>query len=217
MFGTQNLSLYLVSCVMLNLAPGQDTLFILGRSIAQGRKAGIVSVAGIMTGILIHTFLAAIGLSAVLATSALAFSIVKYAGAAYLIWIGIGLFRNGSTERSLKPDRETAQQSAWTVYRQGVLTNVLNPKVSLFFLSFLPQFVNPHTEYTFAPFFLLGMILFTTGSTWCMILACCSSWLTGRLRGPSSVGAWIKRLTGALFIGMAIKLALSRQGSVLNN
>lgn len=146
MLETQNLALFLVSCVLLNLTPGQDTLFIVGRSAAQGSRAGLISAFGIMTGVLVHTTLAAFGLSAVLAASALAFSMIKFAGAGYLICLGVGFLRQG---RSLTDSATPTENSAirlWVCYRQGILTNLLNPKVSLFFLSFLPQFVNPGAE-----------------------------------------------------------------------
>ncbi len=208
MFGIQNFSLFLISCILLNLTPGQDTMFIIGRGIAQGRKAGIISVLGIMSGVLIHTSFAALGLSAILATSSLAFSIVKYAGAGYLIWIGVGFLRNGRHNDKLEAI-ERKRLSSWTIYRQGVLTNLLNPKVSLFFLSFLPQFVDPQTEFVLIPFIVLGMTFFTTGSIWCMVLVYGSAWLTDRFRNRTAMGGILKKLTGTLFVGLGIKLAFS--------
>jgi threonine/homoserine/homoserine lactone efflux protein len=209
MYGTHDLALYGVSCLLLAITPGQDTMFILGRSIAQGKRAGVISVAGIMSGILIHTLMAALGLSVILATSSLAFNIVKYAGAVYLIWIGVGLLRSGP--RGETPVNTQEQRlKLWTVYRQGLLTNLLNPKVSLFFLSFLPQFVDPQTVYTFVPFLVLGLILFVTGGAWCLVLARSAAWLSQKLRHRASAGGRIKKLTGALFIGLGVKLAFSR-------
>ena len=208
MFGIQNFSLFLISCILLNLTPGQDTMFIIGRGIAQGRKAGIISVLGIMSGVLIHTSFAALGLSAILATSSLAFSIVKYAGAGYLIWIGVGFLRNGRHNDKLEAI-ERKRLSSWTIYRQGVLTNLLNPKVSLFFLSFLPQFVDLQTEFVLIPFIVLGMTFFTTGSIWCMVLVYGSAWLTDRFRNRTAMGGILKKLTGTLFVGLGIKLAFS--------
>lgn len=208
MFGTHDLYLFVLSCVLLNLTPGQDTLYIVGRSISLGRKAGILSALGIMSGVLVHTTLAAFGLSAVLATSALAFSLVKYAGAGYLMWIGIEYIRNGRGETPVKPEARN-RCGHWALYRQGLLTNILNPKVSLFFLSFLPQFVDPGVEFVFLPFLLLGMIFFTTGSIWCLILVFASSWLTDRFRNPANTGGMLKKLTGALFVGLGIRLAFS--------
>ncbi|MBW1841578.1 MAG: LysE family translocator [Deltaproteobacteria bacterium] len=208
MIGIQNFPLFLISCIMLNLTPGQDTIYIIGRSVAQGKKSGILSAMGIMSGVLIHTFFAAIGLSVILATSSLAFAIVKYAGAGYLIWIGIGFLRNR------RPDEKTEimekkQLGPWKIYRQGILTNLLNPKVALFFLSFLPQFVDPRTEVIFIPFMALGLVFFITGSLWCMVLVYGASWLADRVRHQSFMGGILKKVTGTLFIGLGIKLAIS--------
>jgi threonine/homoserine/homoserine lactone efflux protein len=209
MFGIHHLSLYLISCILLNLTPGQDTIYIVGRSVVQGKKAGIISVFGIMSGVLVHTLLAALGLSVILATSALAFSLVKYIGAGYLIWIGIGFIRN-RRHSELAAVSKDIHLRPWTTYRQGLLTNLLNPKVALFFLSFLPQFVGPQTDFVFGAFMALGMIFFTTGSIWCIVLVYGSSWLTGKFSGGAGVGRILKRTTGALFVGLGIKLALSQ-------
>lgn len=210
MFGLHSLPLYVASCILLNVTPGQDTMYILGRTLAQGRKAGILSVMGIMTGVLGHTLLAAFGLSAVLAASAAAFSVVKFAGAAYLIWIGIGYIRGSATNNGFAGAEPEGAVQPGAVFRQGVLTNLLNPKVALFFLSFLPQFVDPGTPYVFIPFLMLGMIFFSTGSIWCLVLVQGASWATGRLGRSASAGRVLKKATGALFVGLGIRLALSK-------
>jgi len=208
MLDIQNFPLFLISCIMLNLTPGQDTMYIIGRSVAQGKKSGILSALGIMSGVLIHTFFAAIGLSVILATSALAFGIVKFVGAGYLIWIGIGFLQNRNTDE--EPEiTEKKELGPWKIYRQGILTNLLNPKVALFFLSFLPQFVAPRAEFIFMPFMALGLVFFFTGSLWCMVLVYGASWLADRMRHRSSMGGILKKATGALFIGLGIKLAVS--------
>lgn len=208
MLGIHDFALFLISCILLNITPGQDTMYIIGRSVAQGRRAGILSAMGIMTGVLVHTLLAALGLSVILTTSALAFAVVKFAGAAYLIWIGIG-FLFGRGDGASLPDAPTAAVDAWRIFRQGVLTNVLNPKVALFFLSFLPQFVSPETHPVFMPFATLGLVFFTTGSIWCLFLASGASWLSARFKNRAP-GGILKRLTGALFIGLGIRLAVSQ-------
>ncbi|MEW6673867.1 MAG: LysE family translocator [Thermodesulfobacteriota bacterium] len=210
MFGIQNFSLFLISCILLNLTPGQDTFYIVGQSVAQGRKTGIVSAVGIMSGVLVHTLLAALGLSVILAASSLAFSLVKYIGAGYLIWIGIAFIRN-KEHHAHSGGHENIQLKLWKTYRQGMLTNLLNPKVALFFLSFLPQFVSPQAEFIFGSFMALGMIFFTTGSIWCMVLVYGSSWLTEKFRASTKMGGLLKRLTGALFVGLGIKLLFSKQ------
>ena len=209
MLGIHDFPLFVFSCILLNITPGQDTMYILGRSVAQGRQAGFMSVLGIMTGVLVHTLLAALGLSVILATSSLAFSIIKYAGAVYLVCIGIGFIINRN-DRSSLPDAPTPALNPLKIFQQGVLTNVLNPKVALFFLSFLPQFVSPQSDLVFLPFMALGLVFFTTGSIWCLFLVYGAAWLSARFRGRRSTGGVLKKLTGALFIGLGIRLALSQ-------
>ncbi len=209
MLGIQDFPLFVFSCILLNMTPGQDTMYILGRSVAQGRQAGILSVLGIMTGVLVHTLLAALGLSVILATSSLAFAIIKYAGAIYLVCIGIGLIINRN-DRSSLPDAPTPAPNLLKIFQQGVLTNVLNPKVALFFISFLPQFVSPQSDLVFLPFMALGLVFFTTGSIWCLILVYGAARLSARFRGRRSTGTVLKQLTGALFVGLGIRLALSQ-------
>lgn len=210
MFGIENYGLFLVSSLLLHLTPGQDTLYILGRCVAQGKRAGFLSVIGITTGVLIHTLLAALGLSVILATSAMAFAVVKYAGAAYLVWMGIGLLRKSHDHKNRLPGQDIGLRP-WRLFRQGVLTNVLNPKVALFFLSFLPQFVNPQADMVFLPFLLLGLSLFVTGGLYCLMLVYASTWLSTKVKGHSAMGAIAGRATGALFIGLGVKLALARR------
>jgi threonine/homoserine/homoserine lactone efflux protein len=207
MFGVQHLGLFLVSAVMLNIAPGPDTFYILGRSIAQGRRAGLLSVLGIVSGCAIHSVAAAIGLSAVLATSATAFLFAKLVGATYLVYLGARMLLDSS---QYSPDlAETPAATNWAIYRAGLLTNLLNPKVALFFLSFLPQFVDPGADSRIMAFLLLGGLFICTGTTWCVFLALSASSISGRLRTHRRVGAWINRATGALFVGLEIKLAAS--------
>ena len=139
MLGIHDYWLFVASGILLNLTPGQDTFFILGRSIANGVRIGIASVLGISVGSLIHTAMAAVGLSAVLATSASAFMVVKLAGAAYLVYLGVRMLTTRSSVEGLATEGGT---SAWTAFRDGIVTNVLNPKVALFFLALIPQFID---------------------------------------------------------------------------
>jgi threonine/homoserine/homoserine lactone efflux protein len=211
MFGTQNLLLFVTSGILLNLTPGQDTFYILGRSIAGGRRAGILSVLGITSGCVVHTLAAAFGLSAILATSANAFLAVKFAGAAYLTYLGItmlvGRASNGG-RRGLAMELE--HESPWAIYRAGFFTNVLNPKVALFFMAFLPQFVDPLSKSKIAAFLFLGAIFMFNGTIWCLILAWGASAMSRHLRERPSVGAIVTRAAGALFIGLGVKLAVSK-------
>lgn len=208
MFGTQHLALFVVSGVLLNLTPGQDTLYIVGRSVSQGRRAGVCSVLGISSGSLIHTFAAAFGLSAILATSAQAFVAVKLAGAAYLVYLGIQMLRERPADVGRSP--AFTPERYWAVYRAGLLTNVLNPKVALFFLAFLPQFVAPTAESRVLSFLFLGGLFVFNGTLWCLALVWGASAMSRRLRERPSYGQFLKRATGAIFVGLGVRLAVSR-------
>ncbi|PCI26793.1 MAG: homoserine lactone transporter [SAR324 cluster bacterium] len=206
MDGILNFEMFIVAAILLNLTPGADTIYILGRSIAQGKMAGVVSVMGISTGILVHTFAAAVGLSALLSTSALAFSIVKYGGAAYLVYLGLQMILTKSSRLSVNTSLEKI--TPWKIYRQGVVTNVLNPKVALFFLSFLPQFVDPNYGNHILPFLYLGIAFVITGTLWCLMLAIGAALISGKLSTGNSMGR-IQKITGGVFMGLGVKLALS--------
>jgi threonine/homoserine/homoserine lactone efflux protein len=210
MFGTQHLWLFVVSGLLLNITPGQDTFYIVTRSVAQGRAAGLWSVLGIASGSVVHTLAAAFGLSAILATSAHAFTIVKFAGAAYLVYLGVKLlFERASTPADGAmpvPPRETA----WAVYRAGMLTNLLNPKVALFFLAFLPQFVAPDAASRVGAFLFLGAVFVFNGTLWCLVLVLFASALSGRLRRSTSGARRLRQATGAVFVGLGARLALSK-------
>ncbi len=205
MFGTQNLSAFLLAAISLNLLPGADTLYIIARSIVQGRTAGIVSVLGISTGSLLHTTAAALGLSAILTTSAIAFTIVQLIGATYLVYLGIKMFINNSSPEDI--NIATENKNLWTIYRQGILTNILNPKVALFFLALLPQFVNPATNYQMFSFFFLGCLFITTGTLWCMFVALLAAKASSIIRSQNRLINIANKITGVIFIGLGIKLA----------
>ena len=208
MFGTQNLLVFMASAILLNLTPGQDTMYILGRSMAQGRRAGVLSVLGITSGSFVHTLAAAFGLSAILATSASAFLAVKMAGAAYLTYLGIRmLFERSSSDGQLTM---FAPESEWAIYRAAFLTNLLNPKVALFFMAFLPQFVSPAADAKVLAFVFLGALFMTSGTIWCLVLAWSGAAMSRRLRENPSVGPRFKRASGAVFVGLGVKLAISK-------
>ena len=207
MFGIHDFGLFLATGVLLNLTPGPDTVYILGRSIAHGRRAGVASALGISVGSLFHTGAAALGLSAFLATSAWAFTAVKLAGAAYLIFLGVRALLERSHE--LVVPAHFKQNGTAAAFRQGILTNVLNPKVALFFLAFLPQFIDSTTPSKTAAFLILGLTFVTTGTLWCLILAWFSSAFSARLRGNATVAALLNRLVGSLFIFLGLRLAVA--------
>jgi threonine/homoserine/homoserine lactone efflux protein len=209
MFGIHDFWLFVVSGILLNLTPGQDTFYILGRSIAGGTRIGVVSVLGISTGTIVHTIAAALGLSALLATSATAFAAVKLLGAAYLVYLGLRMLFAKSTHGSESP-ATIRDADYWTAFRQGVLSNVLNPKVALFFLAFLPQFIDANTPYKVAAFLTLGATFVFTGTTWCLILAVgAARFREFFLRNPSA-RVIIDRCVGGLFVVLGLRLAISR-------
>lgn len=207
MFGIENYAGFVAAAVILNLTPGADTMYILTRSIAQGSRAGLVSVAGIMSGCVVHVLAAAFGLSLILSTSAVAFFMVKWAGALYLIFLGIRALTSKTpafeTQNSRFSDKDLV-----TIYKQGVITNVLNPKVALFFLSFLPQFINPANARGPLPFLALGGTFLFTGTIWCLILTRAAARMTQTLRENARIGSWMQKLSGIVFIAFGLKLAL---------
>ena len=205
MFGIHDFGLFLVAGILLNLTPGPDTAYILGRSIAQGREAGIASALGICVGSIFHTCAAALGLSAILATSAFAFGAIKLLGGAYLIFLGIKMIFD--RRRQLSLPSSFRRRTATAAFRQGVLTNILNPKVALFFLAFLPQFIDPASNVKVAAFLTLGLTFVTTGTIWCLILAWFASALSERLRTNETITQWLNRTAGALFVFLGLRLA----------
>jgi threonine/homoserine/homoserine lactone efflux protein len=208
MFGIHDFWVFIGACIVLNLTPGPDTLYILGRSIAQGRSAGLASLLGIATGTVVHTFAAAFGLSAVLAASASAFLLVKLAGAAYLVYLGIRMLFSKTSKAAIPESFSSSGFRA--IYRQGFLTNLLNPKVALFFLAFVPQFIAVDSPDKFAAFVTLGFSFITTGTIWCLCLLWFASLIGDRLRGSSTVSELMNRAAGALFVGLGIRLATSK-------
>ena len=208
MFGIHDFALFVASGLLLNLAPGPDTAYILGRSIAQGRAAGIASALGIMVGSLGHTCAAALGLSAFLATSAWAFFAIKVVGGAYLIYLGIKMLFARSEAFHLQSGFGRA--SSASAFRQGVLTNLLNPKVALFFLAFLPQFIDPASPAKVPAFLVLGLTFVTTGTIWCLILAWFAGAFGARLRGNRTISRWLNRAVGSLFVFLGARLAAAR-------
>lgn len=204
MFGIVNFSVFIITGIILNLTPGADTMYILGNSMSNGKKAGIMSALGISTGCIVHTILAALGLSVILAKSALAFNIIKYLGAAYLVYLGIRSFMSKSSLLIHNGDNE--KSSFKNIYFQGIITNVLNPKVALFFLAFLPQFINPNNTYGALPFLLLGCTFIITGTIWCIVLAVFSSYLTGKISEKVGLANSLNKISGIIFVGLGLNL-----------
>jgi threonine/homoserine/homoserine lactone efflux protein len=208
MLGIHDFGVFLATGIVLNVTPGPDTLYILGRSMTQGRSAGIASAFGIGTGSLVHTLAAALGLSALLAASASAFLAVKLAGAAYLVYLGCRMLFGRASAATIPAGFSSS--GFRVVYRQGLLTNVLNPKVALFFLAFMPQFIAADSPSKFAAFVTLGLCFTATGTLWGLCLAWFSSLLGDRLRGSTTVAQVFNRTAGALFVFLGIRLATTK-------
>lgn len=208
MFGIHDFGLFLAAGILLNLTPGPDTVYILGRSIAQGREAGVASALGICVGSIFHTCAAALGLSAILATSALAFGAIKLLGGAYLIFLGIKMILDRRKHLSLSSNFRRRTTPA--AFRQGVVTNILNPKVALFFLAFLPQFIDPASNVKVLAFLILGFAFVTTGTIWCLVLAWFASVFSERLRTNETAAQWLNRTAGALFVFLGLRLATAK-------
>jgi threonine/homoserine/homoserine lactone efflux protein len=200
-----NLLLFVTASLALIVVPGPDMIYVLTRGASQGRAAGLVSAVGVCSGLQVHTAFAAVGLSAILAQSALAFSVVKYAGAAYLFFLGVRtiLDRNGFST----PERAESARLG-IVFRQGVLSNVLNPKVALFFLAFLPQFVDPAAGSAGLQMIGFGVAFTLMGLAVLSIVALASGVLGERLRRNSSFANVMRWLTGSVLVALGLRLAV---------
>ena len=199
MFGIQDLGVFIAAGLMLNIMPGPDSLLIMTRSAGQGWRAGSAAALGIGAGTFVHIFAAALGMSAVLATSATAFT----------LYMAFGLLRSKPRDTSAAapvlpplPYRK--------IFAQGFLTNVLNPKVALFFLAFVPQFISHDAPSKALAFIVLGCIFNINGMLWCHALALFTAQASARLKPPAAVTVWLNRATGGLFVWLGVKLALSK-------
>ena len=212
--GINELWLFVLSGLLLNVAPGPDTAYIIGRSIQLGWRGGAAAAIGISCGCLVHVFGAAIGLSALLMTSSAAFAVVKLAGAAYLLFAGVQMLLSRSrplTEFTVSGEAVRLGRVFW----QGALTNVLNPKVALFFLAFLPQFVAADSPHKAAAFAFLGLIFIFNGTLWCLGVAAFAAGAAGRIGQSARARLWINRALGGLFVYLGVRIAALQARSIL--
>jgi len=206
----QHLLLFIAAGWLLNLTPGPDVLYIVTHSLKSGARAGVAAAFGITAGCFVHVFAAAAGVSALLAASANAFTVLKYAGAAYLIWVGVKILlsRTPAPSPGFAPSGQPARADLVAVFRGGFLTNVLNPKVAIFFLAFVPQFIPADSAHPATAFALLGILFNVNAVPVNVGWALAAAWLAQR--GAVRQGmAWLDRAAACMFLGFGLKLALS--------
>jgi threonine/homoserine/homoserine lactone efflux protein len=212
MLGIQDFWLFVAAGLLLNITPGPDIAYIAARGAQHGVRGGVAAALGVGAGCFVHIAAAAVGISALLAASAVAFTLLKWLGAAYLVYVGLQMLL---ALRRVGPgvvgqDRQAVEGTLRKVFWQGFLTNALNPKVALFFLAFLPQFIDANAPSKVAAFIALGLVFNVTGTLWNLGVA----WGAGRLaraRPAAAVRIWLERLLGAMFVGFGVRLALSER------
>lgn len=202
-------STFFTAALLLNLSPGPDIAFILGQTARNGRQGGFSAMFGIWSGAFLHVIMAAVGLSAILATSAMAFSVVKWAGAAYLIWLGIQALRSGGG--SFVADTGPGRASGWSIFCQGMLVSALNPKVAIFFLAFLPQFVVVGAGPASAQLFLHGVLIIAVAAIIEPLIVLAGARLVAGLKQSRRLALWMDRGLGTLFIALGVRLAMSER------
>ena len=200
---------FLIAALALNLTPGADMTYVIARTATQGRAAGIAASFGIAGGSLVHTALAAFGMSAILAHSEAAFVAVKAVGAAYLLYLAWKALTSGAARA--KAPATLPPAPLWRLFAEGMLTNILNPKVALFILAFLPQFVDPAAGPAWLQILILGMLFNISGTTVNCIVTLSTAMAAGLLRGSAGIGRWLNRLSALVFVGLAIRLALTER------
>jgi threonine/homoserine/homoserine lactone efflux protein len=207
MFNFQNIYLFFIASLLLNLTPGNDMLYVASRSVSQGIKAGIASAAGIFVGCFVHILAAILGLSIIISKSACLFQIIKFAGAGYLIYLGIKAFLSKPLVKTDSTDQPDANY--WKLFKQGIITNALNPKVAIFFLSFLPQFIDPASPFFKFQLLTLGLWFDLQGTLVLIIVACLLGKAKDFFSRNPKVWAIQEKITGVILIGLGIKIALA--------
>jgi threonine/homoserine/homoserine lactone efflux protein len=204
--GVHDLALFVAAGLLLNITPGADLALIGARSAAQGFRSGAAAALGVGAGCFVHVAAAALGLSAVIAGSATAFTVLRWLGAAYLVWLGIGLLRGAAAAAAAAAPLPAA--NAWRSFAQGFLTNALNPKVALFFLAFLPQFIDADAPHKGWAFVALGSVFAFNGTVVNVAFAALVARMRRAFSAPGSIGRWVSRGVGALFVALGVRLAL---------
>lgn len=197
----ENYGLFIIASFILWVTPGQDTIYIIARSISQGRMAGIVSALGIGTGAFAHAILASAGVSLIILTSPFLFMLVKVLGGGYLLYLGIKSLTSKAKENGVLSLEEAKLEK---IYSQGVITNILNPKVALFFIAFLPQFLSHNSSSPDLIF--LGLTFVLGGTLWCLLVACCASTFASKLGRNNAVQEWFSKLSGFIYVGLGLNI-----------
>lgn len=202
--GVHDLALFIAAGLLLNITPGADLALIGARSAGHGFRSGAAAALGVGAGCFVHVAAAALGVSALIAGSATAFTALRWAGAAYLVWLGIGLLRSGAAAPTGATPTLTLRRS----FAQGFLTNALNPKVALFFLAFVPQFIDPDAPHKGWAFAALGTLFACNGTVVNLAFAALVAQMRRTLGTAGSIGRWVSRGVGVLFVGLGVRLAL---------
>ncbi|PRE04694.1 LysE family translocator [Burkholderia ambifaria] len=213
MLGITHFGFFVFAVFLLSITPGPDTAYIVGRSVAQGRGAGLMSAFGISAGCCVHALACAFGLTALLAASATAFTAIKLVGAAYLIYLGVRMIiaRQAAEASGAEAAQGTAAKPLRQLFMQGFWTNVLNPKVVLFFVSFFPQFVSADSPHKAWAFLTLGAVFVAMSTVWTSLVAWVAGSVTQRFSGKPGVKKWLDRTVGSAFVGLGLRLATSQR------
>ena len=199
--------LFLATAFALNIAPGPDLLYILTKTIRNGKKVGLASALGVCTGALFHVFAAALGLSVILVSSAFAFSLVKYIGAAYLFYLAYQALRSTGFELNAESSNQR-KETAFESFKQGVIIDILNPKVALFFMAFLPQFVREDSGPVSFQLIYLGLLVIAVAMVVETAYILAADKISERVRSSKRLSIWLDRIVGAMFLTLGIKLAI---------
>lgn len=208
--GIVNYLTFIVTAFVFIITPGMDTVFVLNKSIGEGKKAGIYSTLGLNTGVLGHTIFAALGLSLIVAKSAMTFMVIKYLGAAYLLYLGISKLISKDSLINIDPATRTGKTNQQN-FISGFFTNILNPKVALFFLAFFPQFIKPELSGSPLPFIVLGLTCAVLGSIWFFLLSFFAAYFSRSITENPAAGKWLNKISGAAFVVMGLKIAFTKR------
>lgn len=207
--GIENFITFMVTALFFIMTPGIDTVFVLNKSMVQGKTSGTYATLGVNAGVLVHTLFAALGLSVIVANSAIAFTVIKYAGAAYLMYLGFLKLKDNKNMLTTK-DIGNRKTNAKDNFVSGFVTNALNPKVALFFLAFFPQFIDPEQVENPLPFLVLGLTYALIGTVWFLVLTFFAGIFSTKIKGNEKTGRWLNKFSGVLFVLMGLKIALTK-------